>query len=631
MPDNQTVLIQFQPIGKRTAVARGTSLLDAARSSGIALTSTCGGEGNCGQCQVIVMAGEVTPPTKDEARLLKHTSAGEGLQNRRRLACAAKALSNVTVEIPKDSIISGQRLQTNSVSGNFAVSEISVDPVVHAFHLELKSPTMDDVRSDFTRITDAVCRLQAQPVLWACPEVIRSIPKRARQSGWRITVFLRNDEIIGIGPYDAHPRGLAVDLGTTKIAAYLVDLETGNVLASSGKPNPQISYGEDVISRLNYVYHHPQGDLILARNVHETLKAMINELVEQTGAEREQIVDACIVGNTAMIHLLLRLPTQQLATAPYVAAVSDALDVRAAEIGLHIARGAYIYIPPGIGGYVGPDHLAMLMACTLDQTETLAIGIDIGTNTEISIHRPGTSFLTSVSCASGPAFEGAHVTEGMRAATGAIEKVRIQPDGIMVETVDDTAPVGLCGSGLIDAVAELYRCGLINRQGRLQRSDPRILDGEDGPRFLLIPAQHSGIGRDICISQKDIDQVQLAKGAIHAGLKILLDATASEDGAATSPEAVEEVLIAGAFGTFLNVENAIAMGLFPILPNARYRQVGNAALAGARWMLISQQERLRARQIQNNTRYLELSAHPRFQHAFALGMLFPKDAAFHTG
>jgi uncharacterized 2Fe-2S/4Fe-4S cluster protein (DUF4445 family) len=215
----------------------------------------------------------------------------------------------------------------------------------------------------------------------------------------------------------------------------------------------------------------------------------------------------------------------------------------------------------------------------------------------------------------------------MRAAAGAIEKVRIQPEGVIVKTVEGGAPVGLCGSGIIDTVAELYRCNLINRQGRFQRSDPRVQDGADGLHFLLVPAEQSGTGRDITISQKDIDQVQLAKGAIHAGLKVLLEATATS---AETPDTVEEVLIAGAFGSFLNIEQAVAIGLFPKLPNARYRQVGNAALTGARWMLISRQARRRAQDIQSKTRYLELSTAPGFQRAFAQGMLLPRDAVFET-
>ncbi len=618
MPDNQTVLVQFQPLGKRAAVPAGASLLDAARSAGIALASTCGGGQSCGQCQVIVLAGEVTAPADGEAPLMERAFAGERSKNGRRLACATRALSDVTVEIPPDSLISGQRLHMDSSPG-----EIAVDPLVRAFHLELPPPSLDDVRSDLTRIVDGMAHLNVHPALQACCRVIRSIPERARQNDWRITAFVRGNEIVGIGPFDAQPLGLAVDLGTTKIAACLVNLESGEILASTGRPNPQIGYGEDVISRLNYVVCHPAGDDLLSRNVHAALDEMLGELTRRVGADREQVVDACIVGNTAMTHLLLKLPTHQLATAPYVPAASEALDVRADEIGLRIARGASVHIPPCIGGFVGADHLAMALACSLDQTETLAIGVDIGTNTEIAIHKPGTPFLTSVSCASGPAFEGAHIAEGMRAASGAIEQVRIWPEGIALETVNNGAPVGLCGSGIIDAVAELYRCGIINRRGRFQRSDPRVREGEDGPQFLLVPAGRSGTGRDICISQKDIEQVQLAKGAIHASLKILLDATESP------LEAVGEVFVAGAFGAYLNIENAVAIGLFPRLPNARYRQVGNAALSGARWLLVSRQARLRARQIQSNTRYLELSTHPRFQHEFARGMLFPDQAPGH--
>jgi uncharacterized 2Fe-2S/4Fe-4S cluster protein (DUF4445 family) len=293
-----------------------------------------------------------------------------------------------------------------------------------------------------------------------------------------------------------------------------------------------------------------------------------------------------------------------------VAAVSEALDVSAAELGLAMAPGATVHIPPCIGGFVGADHVAMILGCDLDQSPKISVGVDIGTNTEIVLRIPGAKFLTSVSCASGPAFEGAHITEGMRAASGAIEKIRIETEGVELTTIDDEAPVGLCGSGIIDLAAELHRSGLINNRGRFQV--------QNGSPFQLVSAQESGTGRAINISQEDVNEIQLAKGAIRAGLEILLAVTE------TAPEDVEEVVIAGAFGSFLNVENAIAMGLFPDLPNAVYRQVGNAAALGAKWILISKEARQRAQQIQDQTTYHELTTYPKFNRAFALGMLFPE-------
>lgn len=597
--------VEFQPTGKRVNVSSGDSLLEAARDSGIELATACGGEGNCGQCQVVILAGEVSPPTPDEEFIIAELD----LHNGRRLACCTQVFGSLKVEIPRDSLITGPRLQIES-----SLREIEPDPIVQAVQLELQPPKLTDLRSDFTRIGEALDNSN----LYASLGVLRTIPGILRENDWWVSAFLRGDEIIGLMPPDTHPLGFAVDLGTTKIAAYLVDLENGQELASAGAPNPQIGYGEDVISRLNFVYRNPDGGAILAEKVQITLNEILGDLVTHAGAHREQVVEACIVGNTAMIHLLLGLPVTQLAKAPYVAAISEALDLRAVELGLEMAPGATIHMPPCIGGFVGADHVAMILGCELDQRQKVSLGVDIGTNTEIALRIPGKEFLTSVSCASGPAFEGAHITEGMRAAAGAIEKVRITPQKVELTTIGDELPVGLCGSGIIDLVAELHRAGLVNHRGRFQKQSEAIRNGNKGLEFQLVAASESGTGREIIISQEDVNEIQLAKGAIHAGLEVLLAVTD------TAPEDVDEVIIAGAFGSFLNVENAIAMGLFPDLPNAVYRQVGNAAAIGAKWILISKAARQRAQQIQRQTRYHELTSYPKFNRAFALGMLFPE-------
>jgi uncharacterized 2Fe-2S/4Fe-4S cluster protein (DUF4445 family) len=596
--------VEFQPTGKRVSVSPGDYLLEVARDTGIEMAAACGGEGNCGQCRVIILSGDVSPPTPDEEFIIPALD----LQKGRRLACCTQPRSDLKVEIPRGSLITGPRLQIES-----DLRTIEPDPMVRAVHLTLQPPSLRDLRSDFTRILDAI----DAPDLHASPAVIRSIPQILRENDWRVTVFLREAEIVGLAPYQTQALGLAVDLGTTKIAAYLVDLESGDELAAAGAPNPQIGYGEDVISRLNFVYRNTDGGAIMAEKVQTSLDEVLGDLVAQAGVWREQVVDACIVGNTAMTHLLLQLPIAQLAKAPYVAAINEGLDLRAAELGLEMAAGATVHIPPCIGGFVGADHVAMILGSDLDQSKKISIGVDIGTNTEIALRIPGQEFLTSVSCASGPAFEGAHITEGMRAASGAIEKVRISPQGVELNTIDDELPVGLCGSGIIDLTAELHRAGLINSRGRFQKGNEAIREGKKGAEFQLVAPRKSGTGRAITISQEDINEIQLAKGAIHAGLEILLKVSG------TSPENVDEVIIAGAFGSFLNVENAIAMGLFPNLPNAVYRQVGNAAAIGAKWILISKAARQRAQQIQKQTRYYELTTYPKFNRAFAYGMLFP--------
>lgn len=608
--------VTFQPIGKRVLVPSGSSLLDAARQAGIELSAVCGGEGSCGQCRVQVLSGSVSTPSASETFIL----TGQELANGERLACCTQICGDVKVHIPTSSLLSGTRLQIES-----SLRDVTVDPLIRAVDVEAPAPCIEDPRADVNRLLDAMARPDNHMTLFAEPAVVRQISPSAREYGWKMSVYVRDAEIVGIGPRGRSPVGLAVDLGTTKIAAFLLDLETGQELAAAGAPNPQIGYGEDVISRLNYARHRDDGAQILAGLIGETLTDLLDGLTRQADVDRYRIVDACIVGNTAMTHLMLQLPTAQLATAPYVAATSAALDVKARDIGLEIAPGAYVHILPGIGGFVGADHVAMILAGDMDRTERVTIGVDIGTNTEIALAQPGAGFLISTSCASGPAFEGAHVTDGMRAASGAIEAVHLLDPGVRLKTIGQGAPVGLCGSGIVDAIAEMRRRQVINYRGRFQKDNPRVRIGHDGPELLLAPANESGSGRDVVITQQDINAIQLAKGAIRAGLDVMLQTSQ------VLPEEIEEVLIAGAFGSFLNIESALDIGLLPRFPHAVYRQVGNAAAVGAKWALISRAERERARQIASTTRYLELMTHPDFSHLFALGMFFPTDEEIDRG
>ncbi|MCX8063154.1 MAG: ASKHA domain-containing protein, partial [Anaerolineales bacterium] len=482
--------------------------------------------------------------------------------------------------------------------------------------VECLPPTLEDPRSDWTRLRDALAERIGLAEILASNALIHTLPQTARQLEWHMNVFLRHGEVIGVVPVPKKPLGLAVDLGTTKIAAALLDLESGAMLASAGAPNPQISYGEDVVSRLTYVHRNPDGGQKLAQIVRQTINELLSELAQRVKALPEQVAEACIVGNTAMTHLLMGWPVRQLALAPYVAASSEPLEVFASELDIHTAPGGRVYIPPAIGGYVGSDHVAMVLASELDQSERLAIGIDIGTNTEISLRIPGKETLTAVSCASGPAFEGAHIRDGMRAASGAIEKVRLTPQGAQIATVDHEPPIGFCGSGILDAVAELYRTGYLLPNGRFDRQKLGQPE-ETEPRFVFVPAAQSGNGREIALTQKDINEIQLAKGAIQAGMKILLEENQ------IAPEEVEEVIVAGAFGSYIHIPSAIQIGLFPPLPRARYRQVGNAAAVGAQWMLISKQARQRAEAIARRTRYLELTTVSTFNRQFAFAMHFP--------
>ncbi len=600
--------IDFQPVGKRVDVPAGESLLEAAIRAGIDLASACGGRGTCGQCRVQILKGQVSPPTTGELDLFGQVELAKG----HRLACHTRAESDLKVQIPRESLLIGQRLQ---IEGDEAL--LQVDTAVRAYQIDASTPSLADPRSDLSRVIHALPGPLNGEQIQAGPAVIAQLSPLARAEDWRVTVYLRGQEIVGVAPAASKPLGFAVDLGTTKVAGYLVDLETGGELARGGLLNPQIGYGEDVVSRLAYAHRSANGQQLLAATIRESLNDLLGELVAEAGVARTQVVDACIVGNTAMMHLFLGLPVRQLAVAPYVPATGASVNAGASSLGLEMAPGAYVYVPPSIGGYVGADHVAMILATGLDSAGKVMIGIDIGTNTEIVLRRPGRPNLASASCASGPAFEGAHISDGMRAASGAIEVVRLSEGAVSVNTIDDAPAVGLCGSGIVDAVAELYRWRLIDHRGRFQRESARVRVTHRGAEFQLVDGRESGSGRDVVITQKDVDEIQLAKGAIRAGLEVLLQVSD------TPPEEVEQVVIAGAFGSYLDIENAKAIGLFPDMPNAKFRQVGNAAGVGAKQMLLSRQARLRGERLADDADYVELTTFPGFRRQFALAMLLP--------
>ncbi len=602
-----TCQVDFEPIGKRIPVTPGTTVLEAAQQAGLALSSACGGVGRCGQCRIIHLTGSVSPPTSDEEDILSSADVQRG----ERLACRTHVQGNVKIQIPASSLITTQRLQLTGDAG-----QLTVDPVVRAYEIEAPPPTLHDLRSDVERSVATVPHESTQRID-AEPAVVCRLTSVARACDWQVAAFLRDTEIVGVLPSGALPIGMAVDLGTTKIAASLFDLTTGNELAVAGALNPQIGYGEDVISRLAYVSRTPDGGHALAVMVRNTLNDLLGELTEHAGVSRDQVAEICLVGNTAMTHVFMELPVQQLSMSPYVAATSAALDVKARDLGFAAAPGAYIHVLPGIGGFVGADHVAMILANNLDQAETVTLGIDIGTNTEIALSKPGDAIM-SVSCASGPAFEGAHISDGMRAAAGAIEAVEITATGVHLKTVDHAPAIGLCGTGIVDSVAELRRLSMINKRGRFNRQHPRVREGRHGAEFLLACPEDTGSRQDVVMTQKDINEIQLSKGAIRAGLEILLDASG------TAPADVHEVILAGAFGSYLNIHNAVEIGLFPRLPHAHYKQVGNAALVGAQRTLLSRRARERARQIARHTHYVELTTYPQFNRRFALGMLFPE-------
>jgi uncharacterized 2Fe-2S/4Fe-4S cluster protein (DUF4445 family) len=587
--------IDFQPIGRRGECASDQSLLDCARQLSVDIVSICGGIGSCDRCKVQVIEGKVSKPTLEEQAELPAHELAQGY----RLACQTFPESDIKIHVPSESLTALQRTQVDGLD-----VDVEPDPPVRGLEAYLTQPTLESPQSDTQNLWHALVTygISRGKIDF---RVQQTLPQKIRENNWHVNVALRGNEIVGIGSPSTRWLGLAVDIGTTKIAGYLVDMESGKTLASKGLMNPQISYGEDVVSRIVAASKSPADAAKLQSLLTEALSRLSAELCTEINATPTEIIEAVVVGNTAIHHLFLGLPVKQLGLAPYVPAVDEGLDIKAREIGLQIAPGAYVHLLPNIAGYVGADHVAMLLATRLADTHGITLAIDIGTNTEICLNSGGR--MTSVSCASGPAFEGAHIKFGMRAAPGAIEHVRLERDRLDIQTIAGEPPVGICGSGLLDVVAQLRLNNILDRSGRMG-THPLVRIHNGGNEFVLAERQDR---ESITVSQKDVRELQLAKAAIRLGIQALVIAEGLTE------NDIEQVIIAGAFGTFIDVKSAITIGMLPPLPIESFKQVGNAAGTGARLALISRSQRSKAQQISQQGGYIELAAVPNFNRKFA--------------
>ena len=587
--------IDFEPVGRRGEFTGDQSLLDCARQLSVDLVSICGGIGSCDHCKVQVVSGKVSKPTLEEEAELSASDLEQGY----RLACQTYPLSDVKLHVPPDSLTAPQRTQIEGLD-----VDVEPDPPVRGLEAQLTPPTLESPQADAQNLWEAlaVYGIETGRIDF---QVQQSLSQQIRENDWQVRVALRGDEIVAIGAPSTPWLGLAVDIGTTKVAGYLIDLESGKTLASKGMMNPQISYGEDVVSRIVIASKSPADAAKLQSLLAEALSQIAVDLCTEVNAKPEEIVEAVVVGNTAIHHLFLKLPVKQLGLSPYVPTVDAALDIKAREIGLKIAPGAYVHLLPNIAGYVGADHVAMLLATRLAEADQTVLAIDIGTNTEICLNYKGV--MTSVSCASGPAFEGAHIKFGMRAAPGAIEHVRLENDLLEIQTIAGEPPTGICGSGLLDIVAQLRLNDILDRGGKLGAH--RLIQNRNGSTEFVLAVRPDL--EEITLSQKDVRELQLAKAAIRLGIQALVEA------AGLTENDLEQVIIAGAFGTFINVESAITIRMLPDLPLERFKQVGNAAGTGARLALISKSERAKAAEIARRDGYIELAKIQNFNRKFA--------------
>jgi uncharacterized 2Fe-2S/4Fe-4S cluster protein (DUF4445 family) len=641
----------FQPMGVRAELEDGMSLRTAARAAGVAIDSICGERATCGKCKVIIREGEfpkegmtsqrahLSPPGSAEAAYLekrrKGLAAGGEDPEAFRLSCQARVCGDVVVVVPP-----GSQAVRQVVRKAARERRIDIFPLFRKIYIELEPSTLADPGADWERVrsqllaADPVTRgprdlpLDSDGLIIALP-ALRALPWILRKGDWRLTATIRaGREVVRVEPgYAGDLLGLAVDIGTTTLAAHLSDLQTGELLATADAMNPQIGFGEDIMARMSFANETPGGAEKLQAAILDSLNKLARKVSRQAGRKATEIVDVVIVGNTVMHHFFLGIETESLGRAPYVPALRSSLDIRARAAGLKaVNEGAYLHLPPVVASFIGPDHMGVLLAeAPHEQDETWLI-VDVGTNAELVLGNR--QRLVCTSTPTGPAFEGAHIEYGMRAAQGAIEQVHIDPKTLIprVKVIgsdlwsdEPGAPParGICGTGIIDAVAELYRVGLLKSDGGfdLEKESPNLFVDEDSVSYILTEASRQTIGRDIPITQEDIRQVQLAKAPLYVAAQYLL----REFGL----ERPDRILLAGGFGTHIDPEKAMLLGMIPDCPLDRVHAVGNAAGDGARLALLSRVKRADAEALLARIERIELPAQPGFQDQFTLALHIP--------
>ncbi|APM38081.1 ASKHA domain-containing protein [Clostridium kluyveri] len=623
----------FQPTGRRGKICSGKTILEACQKFGINLESPCGGNGACGKCKVKLEKiscnkesdfsnSSISPITEKEREIL---TKEEQLQNFR-LACCTKITEDMVIFVPEKSEKGKQRILETSESKLF-----HLNPGVKKYYIELESPTLEDCRDDFTRVKDALLHKykNLEKHISMDYKVMQTLSSLLRKEKYKITVTLWMDkEIISVEPgFNENIYGVAMDVGTTTIAAALCDLSTGEVITQISSLNPQIIYGEDILSRISYCSINKNGLEEMHNLIIKEINKLLKELAASINRDVNQIYDMVIVFNTAMHHIALNINPEYLGQSPFTPVISQGLNIKARELDINICKGAYMYSLPIEGGFVGSDNVSVLISQETYKQDKMLIIIDIGTNGEIDFgNREG---LFSTSCATGPALEGAQIKYGMRAVTGAIERVKINPLSLEVDfkvigedkwnnAAEMGGVKGICGSGIIDAVAEMYKNGIIGKDGTFDKKIvcSRIRRDEEGRmEYVLVWKRHTSIGVDISITQKDVRAVQLAKSALYAGAKVLMKKM--------NVDSVEGVILAGAFGSYINKENALVIGLFPDCDLNNVVVVGNAAGEGAKIALLSTDKRTEAEEVAKDVQFIECAAEKDFEMEFYNAMNFP--------
>ena len=609
MTDKQ-VRVTFAPSGRAVFVLAGAKMLEAAGRAGLTFETPCGGAGTCGRCRVQVTGG-ACDPTPAEREMFSADELAGGW----RLACQTPICGPTAASIPPGSLFgSGPRIVTETTG-----AEAEVLPGVRKIYVELDAPTLADSEGDLTRLEREVGAFKVDLAM------VRRVTRRLRKNGFKGTAVLSDHRLIDFEQGDTSEQcyGAAFDIGTTTLVGVLLDLRSGEEPAIASRMNPQVSFGDDVLSRIEHASKSPENLEELRLSIVTAVAEMIDELCGQAAVSREHVYEVAFSGNTPMSHLLCGIDVAPLGVVPFTEAYGRGLLLTAAELGIPIHHSGRAYVFPLIGGFVGGDAVAGMLATGLTDSEAPALMVDIGTNGEIVLAKGGKVWAAST--AAGPAFEGARISCGMRATRGAIEKVVFDAD-LELSVIGDVEPVGICGSGLVDLAAGLLDAGIVTPEGRLLPPDelpdavPAALRArvrvDDGARTEFVLAE---VGeRAVTVTQRDVRELQLAAGAIRAGIRILLRS------AGLAPGDLERVLIAGGFGSFIRRSHAQRIGLLPgEVDHRRIHYVGNTSLCGAKWALLSTRARKRAEHLARLTEHVQLSEDADFQREFVEAMIFP--------
>jgi len=622
-------LVVFTPSGRRGRFALGTPLLDAARALGVDIDSVCGGRAICGRCQVQLSTGDfaklgvtsaadhLSPAGAAEARYAEKRK----LAADRRLSCQARVMGDVVIDVPAESQVHRQLVRKRADA-----RKIEVDPVIRLHYVEVAPPDMHDPASDLRRLEAALAEQWGLAELSTDLRVVQEIQPALRAEDWKVTLAVRDErEIVAIWPgFRDRALGLAVDVGSTTIAAHLTDLSTGEVVAASGAMNPQIRFGEDLMSRVSYVMMNPGGEVEMTRVVREAINRLAAEVAAEAGVGAGDILEAVFVGNPIMHHLLLGINPVELGGAPFALATDRPTTVWASELDLSLHPNARAFVLPCIAGHVGADTAGVILAEGPHLGDALMLLVDVGTNAEIVLGNRAR--LLAASSPTGPAFEGAQISSGQRAAPGAIERVRIDPETLepRVRVIGceawsnapgfDAEVTGICGSGIIEAVAEMFLAGIITSDGvidgALAARSPRIEADERTFSFRLFDGPPA-----IRVTQNDVRAIQLAKAALYAGARLLMDRA--------GVESVERIVLTGAFGSHIDVRHAMVLGMIPDCDLAHVAAAGNAAGTGARMALVNRRARAEIEDVVRRVEKVETAVEPRFQEHFVEAMAIP--------